>query len=177
MRYDYDPDSGDGLTHMYYTKTPVFPFGWGKSYTTFTYNWTTNTTVTVSGSGSHEIGTASLVLEGAVVEAACTVANTGTRSGDAVVLGFINNASSTEFPRQRLFGFERVALAPGQSVSVPLVVKAEHLSVVDERGVRWLKPGGFTVQVGDVEAPATKVIQLRGAPQLLEDLSGIWSDA
>jgi hypothetical protein len=54
------------------------------------------------GVETHE--TSALVREGAVVEAACTVTNTGAVSGDAVVLGFINNATSTEFPRQRLFG-------------------------------------------------------------------------
>ena len=77
--YDMEINSGDGLTHLYYTKTPLFPFGWGKSYTTFTYNWTTAVTAPL------EIGTEDLVLEGAVLEAACTVTNTGKRSGDAYV--------------------------------------------------------------------------------------------
>jgi hypothetical protein len=62
-------------------------------------------------------------------------------------------------------GFERVSLAPGQSLSVPLAAWAEDFSVVDARGVRWLRPGGFHVQVGDVEAP-----------ELLEDLSGLYID-
>jgi hypothetical protein len=73
-------------------------------------------------------------------------------------------------------GFERVSLAPGQSLSVPLAAWAEDFSVVDARGVRWLRPGGFHVQVGDVEAPAIKQVSIAGAPELLEDLSGLYID-
>ena len=164
--YDMNLDSGDGLTHMYYTKQPLFDFGWGLSFTSFAYTWAPST----ARDWRHSISTATFVAEGAVIAVDCTVKNTGNRSGDAVVLGFVNSTAAA-FPRQRLFDFERVTLAPGAEVTVSLNATAEDLSVVDERGRRWLPPAQFVLRVGDVVAPVSLGIELLGPPLLLEDLS------
>ena len=95
------------------------------------------------------------------------VSNTGNRTGDAVVLGFINSTDS-QFPRQKLFDLERVKLDPGQNTTVLLTVTSEDFSVVDEAGSRWLKPSIFTVSVGDILTPARHRFVVGGEDTLLE---------
>ena len=110
----------------------------------------------------------------ASVSVECIVHNTGAVSGDAVVMGFVTS-SDTQFPRQRLFDFQRVRLAPDASVTVMLTASPDMLSVVDEQGRRWLREGRFEFRVGDVVRPAEgHVVELRGQPQLLEDFSGVF---
>jgi len=167
---DMDLTSNDGLTHLYYSKTPLFPFGWGLSYTNFSYTW-------ASGARKESLNvfsTEALAVDGAEVTVQCTVKNTGSRTGDAVVLGFVNSTGSA-FPRQRLFDFERVTLAPGSQTTVQLKADAEDFSVVDADGRRWLRAARFTLRAGDVVAPATQLVDVHGPPQLLEDLSGVFS--
>lgn len=87
-----------------------------------------------------------------------TVTNTGDRSGEVVVLGFVTS-SHPRFPRQKLFDFQRVGpLAPGESVLASLQLQrgseAETLAVMDDDGHAWLEPAQFTVSMGDVVAPA-----------------------
>jgi hypothetical protein len=174
-------DTGDGLTHMYYTKTPLWPFGWGLSYTSFSYSCHTTLSSGVSTAG----GGAGVTADGtgvamttqelsrggvAAVVASCTVKNTGALyAGEAVVLGLLNS-SEPQFPRQRLFDFARTALlAPGVSQVVTLRASAEDLSVVDEEGRRWLRPSSFRLRLGDVVSPATVALRLTGVELLLED--------
>ena len=136
----------------------------GLSYTTFSYSWTGADALAAR---THEIAaTTNIQYE-------CTVVNTGHVAGAAVVLGFVNS-SDPQFPRQKLFDFERVFLHPGQSVTVLLTLTADHLSVVDDVGRRWLSPASFTVRVGDVVAPAVHSFVLQGDAIMKEDLSHIW---
>ena len=62
----------------------------------------------------------------------------------------------------------------GAQTTVTLNATAADLSVVDEAGRRWLRPASYTLRVGDVVAPARRAVELRGAEQLLEDLSGVF---
>lgn len=130
-------------------------------YTTFSYSWS----VVPTGAG---LSTDTLAGGGAV-SVACVVKNTGTRIGDAVVLGFANS-SDPQFPRQKLFDFARVTLRPGAETTVVLNATANDLSIVDDEGRRWLRPASFTLRAGDVAAPASCGITVGGAPRLLEDL-------
>ena len=164
--YDMNLNSGDGLTHMYYSKAPLWPFGFGLSYTTFSYSWKTGADASATAA---VLSTEDLANSG--LEMQCTVTNTGKLSGDAVVLGFVNS-TSPDFPRQRLFDFERVTVAPGAEKTVVLTADAEDLSVVDAHGRRWLRGGRFTLRAGDVMAPARRDVAVHGAARLLEDLSG-----
>jgi len=164
--YDMNLNSGDGLTHMYYSKAPLWPFGFGLSYTTFSYSWKTGADASATAA---VLSTEDLANSG--LEMQCTVTNTGKLSGDAVVLGFVNS-TSPDFPRQRLFDFERVTVAPGAEKTVVLTADAEDLSVVDAHGRRWLRGGRFALRAGDVMAPARRDVAVHGAARLLEDLSG-----
>lgn len=117
--------------------------------------------------------TDALAAEGGTVGYECTVKNTGTVAGDAVVLGFANS-TDPQFPREKLFDFERVTLAPGESKTVLLTVTSEDLSVVEEDGRRWLRSADFMVAVGDREAPATHAFGVTGEQQLLDDTSRLY---
>ena len=86
------------------------------------------------------------------------------------MLGFANS-SDPQFPRQKLFDFERISLAPGESKSVMLTVTAEALSVVDEDGRRWLRPATITLHAGDVIVPAEHTFEVVGSEHLLDDSS------
>merc|ERR1711998_51591 len=101
------------------------------------------------------------------------VQNTGKVPGDAVVLGFANT-TDPDYPRQKLFDFERVGLGPGESKTVLLTMGADHLSVVDKRGRRWLRPAEIMVRVGDVVAPAMLQFSLAGEEVMVEDLSNMF---
>jgi hypothetical protein len=138
----------------------------GLSYTNFSYAWA-GANALAEAAATHEIA------GGANIQYECTVQNIGKVAGAAVVLGFVNS-SDPQFPRQKLFDFERVFLRPGESATVLLTVNADHLTVVDDEGRRWLRPASFGVRVGDVVAPATHAFALLGNAVMIEDLSGVW---
>jgi len=114
---------------------------------------------------------ASDLVGGARVNTTCVVTNTGDVTVDAVVLGFVSNSSDPLFPRQKLFDFARVTLSHGESRTVTLHVTAQHLSVVDDNGARWVRPAVYSVRAGDVVAPATLSLRVTGEQVLLEDIS------
>lgn len=103
----------------------------------------------------------------------CTVTNTGAVTGDAVVLGFINS-TEPQFPKQKLFDFARVTLAPGASQTVLLTVAPSAFSVVDQDGRQSIQPSVYTVRVGDVVTPAMHTFETFGNAHLLDDYSGIF---
>ena len=115
---------------------PLFPFGYGLSYTTFAYSNLTFPKV-ISG----EEGTAS---------ASVTVKNTGSRSGAEVVQMYIADPSAPiDRPLRELKGFERVQLEPGESKMVTLPVDRRALSFYSTETHGWIAhPGRFEVYVG-----------------------------
>lgn len=130
--YNYDPSKklksidSDGL--------PLFPFGFGLSYTTFVYRQLTVQTPRYG---------ASAVLVSA------NVFNTGSVRGTEVAqFYFRENITSVETPVRSLAGFEHVTLEPGASHTVTFQLKREQLEVWNEDN-RWIfEPGKFTVWVG-----------------------------
>ena len=160
--WDMDLRTGDGVTHMHYTKTPLWKFGTGLSYTQFEYAF--------PAPGRALVPIASLL--GSAHSAAATwvprvrVANTGARQGEVVVLGFVQS-SHREFARQKLFDFQRITLAPAESATLQLRAAPDTLAVVDSEGRAWLRPAQITVRIGDVLAPATASFELAGDPTLV----------
>ena len=172
--YDMDISSGDGLTHLYYSKgDELWPFGFGLSYTSFSYDWSAATATRIDDAAP--ITTADLVAATGQgpIGYECTVKNTGTVAGDAVVLGFANS-TDPQFPREKLFDFERIALGPGESMTVLLTVTAEALSVVEEDGRRWLRASSFMVLIGDKLTPAVHTFEVTGDDVLLDDTSRLY---
>lgn len=121
---------------------PLYPFGYGLSYTTFATSGLSATS-SVSTSGT--------------VTATFTVANTGSRAGTDVVPVYVHQpVSAVLVPDQRLAGFTRVTLDPGQSKTVQVTFPVSELAVtpgdVDGSGVPQVETGSYQVQLG---TPAT----------------------
>ena len=140
----FEDYSMKGRTYRYFTGTPLYPFGYGLSYTKFSYS---NLTVP---SAAVEAG------QPVVVEA--TVANTGTRAGDEVAQLYLEFPAVPGAPLRALRGFERVHLEPGASQTVRFQLEPRDLSMVTEAGEPIVAEGAYTVSVGggqpNTEAPA-----------------------
>jgi beta-glucosidase len=144
LSYDHKP-TGRGDDYVDLTGMPLFPFGFGLSYTTFDYSALTIEPATIDPAGT------------AIVR--FTVTNTGARAGDEVAQLYIRDVlASVARPVLELKGFERVALAPGQSTRVSLRLGPGELRMVD-RDLKWIvEAGAFRVMVG----ASSKDIRLRG---------------
>jgi beta-glucosidase len=132
--FDQLPGTGSGQGHAY---NPLYPFGFGLSYTTFT---TTGLSVTPNVS-RHGSATATF-----------TVSNTGARAGTDIVPVYVAQpVSGVVVPPQRLVGFTRVTLDPGQSKTVqvdfPVSTLAETQGDIDASGPPTLEPGDYVVQL------------------------------
>jgi len=127
----YDIDTW-GYTYMYYGKAkhgrqaaqPLYPFGYGLSYTTFAY--------------SNLQAPASIAVDG-TINVTATITNTGSRDGAEVVQLYANwNGVGVNGQKNRkLIGFERVVIPAGQSVQVTIPVKYEQFSYFDEGTHRY----------------------------------------
>lgn len=122
----------DGRTYMYFKGKPLYPFGFGLSYTTFRY-------------ANMQTSAPRLAKDGTITVSA-DVTNTGSREGDAVVQLYIQCLKSkVQRPRKELEGFERVSLAPGETKTVQIPLKASQLAYWDEQ------QNGFKVETEPVK--------------------------
>jgi len=111
-------------------KTPLFPFGFGLSYTTYAYSGLT-------------------VKSGDGLTATFTVKNTGKRAGTEIAQLYSSLPNSAGEPPKRLIGWARVELAPGESKVVTVAVDKERLSVYDETADTFkVVPGAYNVMAG-----------------------------
>ena len=138
--------------------TPLFPFGYGLSYTTFRFSGLTvspgTTANTVSGPGPASCGCNGQGKTLATVTA--TVTNTGAVAGAEVVQLYLGDPASAQEPPRQLKGFARVSLAPGQSARVSFPLTGHDLSYWDDAANGWVVPAGtFTVYLGDSSALAS----------------------
>jgi beta-glucosidase len=123
-----------GRTYRYFEGTPLYPFGYGLSYTTFTYS---RLTVPVSP-----------VNAGIPVVTEVTVTNTGSRAGDEVTQLYLEFPRVPGAPLRALRGFQRVHLEAGASQRLRFELKPRDLSMVTEDGVPIVAEGEYTISVG-----------------------------
>lgn len=117
-----------------------WPFGYGKSYTTFAYS---NLSV------SHKEFSA-----GDVITVTVDVTNTGTRDGIEAVLAYTTDHVATVVPdNKRLRAFSTLALMPGETRAVEFHIPATDLAFVNADGQWTLEEGDFTLRVGNLTAP------------------------
>ncbi|MFC8733117.1 glycoside hydrolase family 3 C-terminal domain-containing protein [Luteimicrobium sp. NPDC057192] len=115
---------------------PLFPFGYGLSYTTFRV------------SGLHV--SQAKMAEGGAVKATATVTNTGKVAGSDVVQFYLSQPTSSGEPPKSLVGFQKVTLEPGRSKKVSVTITARDASVWNTKAQSWaLTPGTYTVRAGD----------------------------
>ncbi len=114
---------------------PLFPFGFGLSYTKFSY---ANLKISAERTTADK-----------AIEVTCDVTNAGPRAGDEVVQLYLrDDYSSVTTWEKELRGFARVSLAPGETKPVRFTLTAEHLQLFDRDGKWTVEPGGFTVFIG-----------------------------
>lgn len=114
------------------TAAPLYPFGYGLSYSTFEYG-----SLEARQSGDN------------VLEVSCRIRNTSDREGDEVVQLYISDmVASTVRPPRQLGGFRRIRLAPGEQRQVSFTLGDEALSLIDPQGRRVVEKGDFVIAVG-----------------------------
>ena len=119
--------------------TPLFPFGFGLSYTQFAFSH-------LSLSRSAVDGTQDLRVS-------AVVTNTGHRSGSEVAQLYLSDPGASGEPPRQLAGFQRVSLAPGQSARVSFVVTPQQESWWSDSANGWTQTAGsYRVYVGDSSA-------------------------
>jgi beta-glucosidase len=155
---------GIDVGYRYYDadeKTPLFPFGYGLSYTQFAYSELKITPRQVRG-GSPGPATARNQASGREMTVSATVTNTGRVAGSDVVQLYLGDPAAAREPPRQLKGFSKVTLRPGQSATVRFTVTGHDLSYWDDTANGWVVPAGqFGVYVGDSSALAN--LPLRGS--------------
>ena len=121
-------------TYRYFSGKPLYPFGYGLSYTKFNY--------------SDLSVPARAVAAGQDVKADVTVTNTGKVAGDEVVQLYLKFPPEKGAPLVALRGFERIHLEAGASQKVHFELKARDLGMVTEDGNPIVAPGDYTISVG-----------------------------
>jgi beta-glucosidase len=125
--------------YRYWTTTgkhPLFPFGFGLSYTTFSFS---------------KLSVPATATSGTTVSVGFDVTNTGQVAGAEVAELYVSDPSAkASRPERELKGFEKVRLAPGETKHVTLSLDARAFSYWDESAHKWtIDPGKFVILVGD----------------------------
>jgi beta-glucosidase len=123
-----------GKTYRFFRQEPLYPFGYGLSYTTFTYS---NLVLPEKASAGDKIS------------AKVTITNTGKVEGNEVVqLYLTDEKASTARPIRNLEGFSRINLKPGESKVVEFHLEPRQFSIINSKNKRIIEPGYFTISVG-----------------------------
>lgn len=125
----------EGRTYRYFQGEPLYPFGYGLSYTTFQYSDLQLSAETISPTDTLTVSV--------------DVENVGQRAGDEVVQLYVSDiAASVPVPIWELQSFERIHLGPGERERVTFSLTPRQLSLIDAEGRQVVEPGGFQIAVG-----------------------------
>jgi beta-glucosidase len=148
INYEVNYSEGLKVGYKWYeaeNKKPLFPFGFGLSYTAFEYSGLT-------------------VTSGKAVEVSFSVRNSGARSGAEIAQVYAALPPSTGEPPKRLVAWEKVQLAPGETKKVTLTVEPLFLSIFNVDKDAWdLAPGDYKILVGgsSVDTPLTSQLKIQ----------------
>jgi beta-glucosidase len=141
----YWVESGWGHPYVDLDPTPLYPFGFGLSYTKFEYSDLTMSAREIAPADSIEIRV--------------NVKNVGTRAGAEVVQLYLEDViSSVSTPAQELRGFAKISLAPGETKNCTFKLTPDDLALFNANLERVVEPGQFRVMIGSSSAD----IKLRG---------------
>jgi beta-glucosidase len=120
-----DYDIRHGRTYMYFKGEPLYPFGFGLSYTTFAYSNLRTSAPSLRSKGS--------------VDVSVDVKNTGARDGDEVVQLYVKHiGSAVDRPAKELRGFKRVPIKAGETKTVTINLPASRLAYWDVAAKKWV---------------------------------------
>ncbi|MDR2718846.1 MAG: glycoside hydrolase family 3 C-terminal domain-containing protein [Treponema sp.] len=132
----YEDYAMKGRTYRYMTAQPLYPFGFGLSYTSFRFD-----SITLS---------APSISAGASVKAKVTMSNTGKRDADEVVQMYVSkDDKSADDPLSSLRAFRRVFVPAGKTITVEFNLPAAAFETVNAEGNSVLMPGSYTVIAAD----------------------------
>ena len=147
---DFESYDMSERTYRYYSGEPLYPFGFGLSYTEFSYS---------------NLKTLEAARAGDPLEIAVTVTNTGDRAGDEVVQVYLSDEkASTPRPQHQLVAFERVHLKKGEQKEVKLTLNPRYFSLINRQSKRVIEAGSFMLHVGSGQpqfTPTKALIQKR----------------
>jgi beta-glucosidase len=130
----FDNYSMKGRTYRYFTGKPLYPFGYGLSYTTFQYQ--------------NGVLSSKQLKAGDPLQATVELKNSGERDGEETVEYYLIPKAGPNAPLRWLAGFQKVQLAKGQSKSVHLTIQPRQLSLVSADGTRAVRPGDYELYIG-----------------------------
>jgi beta-glucosidase len=137
-KYSVTYSEGAKIGYKWYEaehKPVLFPFGFGLSYTTYAYS-----DLTIQDKNNERV-------------ASFTVRNTGARRGTEIAQVYVTLPDAAHEPFQRLVGWQRIDLAPGESQSVSIKIEPQMLSIYDEKKNGWTLPHGvYAVAAGPSSA-------------------------
>jgi len=135
-----DYDIRHGRTYMYFKGEPLYPFGYGLSYTSFSYSNLRTSAKSLPASGS--------------ILVKVDLKNTGSRAGEEVVQLYVKQLnSSVQRPPKELKAFRRLALQPGETRTVTLELKGEQLAYWDVSRHRFVvESGSSQIMIGSSSA-------------------------
>jgi beta-glucosidase len=152
---DFKSYAMKGRTYRYAEKTPLYPFGYGLSYTRFAYR-----DAAVSSAR---------VRAGDTVTVSATVENVGKVPGDEVVQLYVKDLeASCAVPVHDLRGFLRVRLDPGEAQTITFDLAPRDLMMVDAAGKRVLQPGRFRATIGGSQPDARSAALTGQSPVAIE---------
>jgi beta-glucosidase len=135
--YNQKPSGRRG--YLFADKSPLFPFGYGLSYTTFSYDKPAISPAQIAPNGQAKVSVA--------------VTNTGKRAGEEIVQLYIHDlVSSVTRPVIELKDFKRISLQPGETKTVEFTITPDKLWFYDLNMKRVVEPGTFEIMVGPSSA-------------------------
>ncbi|MDO9614811.1 MAG: glycoside hydrolase family 3 C-terminal domain-containing protein, partial [Bacteroidota bacterium] len=124
----------EGRTYRYFRQEPLYPFGFGLSYTNFKYS---------------DLNIPAEAKVGDKINVSVKVTNTGDRDGEEVVqLYLTDEKASSPRPIRQLEGFKRVSLKRGESKTVEFTLEPRQLSMINNKDKLVVEPGWFTIALG-----------------------------
>lgn len=156
---DFRDYSMENRTYRYFKGTPLYPFGYGLSYSKFEYK-------------DLRLSTENLVA-GKDLSLQVTVKNIGGMDADEIVQIYIKDMESSEIlPNFSLCGFKHITLKKGEERTLDFTVKAASFNVVNAKGERFVEIGSFTIYAGGSQ-PDDRSVELTKNPPLSEMLNVI----
>ena len=131
---DFENYDMKGRTYRYFEGEPLYPFGYGLSYSTFKYS---NLTITKS------------INCGEPITVKFDITNTGDTESDEVIQLYLKDLeASTPRPTHQLEGFKRIHLKAGEKQNIEMEILPRQMSMINKTGERVIEPGDFKVFIG-----------------------------